>query len=1659
MEEEDNKIPVRTPHVDPDMLIPVRDPSKNKAPQTELQKTFSNSGGIVRGFGTGYGNSDYDKSLNWDAEIGNNVQADLNEHRGQVQPTLDRLGNALGNFGVKTAGFLTTTVGQLGAVLPALATWDASKIWDNPVAKAGEDMNKWAEKVMPLYGTREAENNTWLENLYGKGRAQWLLKEGIDRAALVAGMFMPGAVVGEGFGLSRLVGAGVGEALDATGLAEKAGFGAADVNKSFQFLKRYTATAAGKSELGLNPVATKFVDGLKGVEQVLGGAIPQMAITAKPAEDAVRDYYTKGDGQFLHLSPEQIDEKAKAASDSAFWQAGLTAIPTAFIAAKQMYSSFNGAKNLFEKAVDSNLNPITLIAETGLEKFGKAVGKSLLTGLEGGLNETTQVAIGRTNELWGEGKLKDNGFKDFVKTYVDGWNEDPNMGNNMLLGTVQGILESAFHSFNHYRSIASGQQTSEHDKIKQLQNLIETANLNHSNVLTDYNVKEADGITPKIDKQTGKPILDKQKVINAIVGQIGQKSNFDDKMLGSTNNDHLIANWADHEAIAGLAHDFLDKQGGFEYVNDFIDAQKKKEEADPNRKNDNNLITGEEITPAEKAESLKKYVKELRKTYNSVNNQNISLPDALDIKSEDHENALNTLNTVKKVLYDTKARQLFVKTQIERNNNEITSLENSVWHDNNESIDRIKHLNNENKNLGDLHDELKEHYNMLTDKPILSKIVTSDIKKSKDTAKLLDMSSKLDNINYDNIEEVDNVRNENKDFINNSPIKNTIEKTFDEFKAGILTDKIKNIDNLEDLNDLNSKHIEPSSPKSKTKLDNNYKLNPETYQTLKQKVIDKKAELKAVKDAEEADTIANAKEDDNDFNGTSTTETHSTEGSDISDDLTPVTGENETPGDLEEAKKINPTEGKGVKLISYDRVKNKVLDWIEKQFPKGLSFERNPVNKVGTEVSFEINENPGAVSDNVKEALKQFKAGNLKDVNLLIDYLPINIKLTEGAYLPIETRRVNGEMNPETEMLRRSIIANLITGVPIESMNSTITGQYKGVLQVESPTAENSLLNLAGVTDLKYIKENTYFVNIHGQLENVLTGKFENFQNKFTKVNDRTKAYAAGEIYLMIPQADGISQFPLKLNISKLSIEESEGLFEIYKEILTQDKGSNTTLSEISPELLSIIQNIFGEQLKVITTPAKQKDIKLGEIIDLLVYESDKVKSRINVTEGILYFGDKSAHSGEIDALKEEIMHFLHTQKRHQIKIRPKSAEDNQRTNLSSNSANYIKYLVESKILSTNAVINQPAFQGYTNLFISPTVTTKGSEKVNKKSKPTKSITEIEDRLKGVRTIDELYQGFKSLNNKDQDLYKPLFTEKKLEIENKGKVKVSDAGVEIANNNFEGLDFGDNKKVDNKSKIADIKKRRQEAVDEFKKISNKELIQKFINEKHYHSGKVGESGNINTGIEQTDLLLNSKNPKANITISFKYIYNDKNNIEIKDDVLNEFQEYLKKYFNAKYTFSKGFSKTDTNSFIKFNFETNEELPSFKSYEIIDNFENIINAKYNAELKALENKSNNTRNIENNSVSLPESTTVIEDLSDSNKFVSSSDIPNTVENKQQMDKQNQVFKEPKGLEGQKDTKTITMLKDKVEKGTATEANLKQLESLKDKYGEEYVKKCK
>lgn len=1548
---------------------------------------------------TSIGKSKYDENLNFGDLDQLNIDESVNEHRAQEESNLAKIGAGIGRIGTKAVSEIVKMPGVIGGIIAAPFAeegkgWETAfnNQWIKSISQFNEDINA---ELLPVYVKKAvSEGNLW-DNI---SSIDFWATEGADGIGFIASMFAPGAALKSLNLGSKIMGTTAKGLSMVNGEAKLAG--------AVRTLEGLGINANKIDMAGITMANTLFESGSEA-----GSAMDsfQKDIDKKLAS-----------GEINQQQYEQLQtQKGKLGRDIFVSNLAILLVPNAI-----------QTKMIWGKGLGSQLVKDTpsLIAKIG--NRSKNVLGAL--GSEGFLEEGSQSTVETMfSDKAKRGELTDNMSQDFniselVSSYIDTLNTTEGQKAIFLGGFLGGGM-SAYQGGK--SDIATRKETQDiltlaEEKVGIFNRINETDPYkrdDNGDIVYNYNNK------PQYDPVK---IRDIAKSLN----YTEEQSQLFDQAIQEGNEQ--VVQTLKNQAINQLITPFINKgELGIQALSQYLDTTLKTEEIAENE--DAKSLKGKILEQATYMQDQLNTYKDFSKSLINLNNPKAKPQDTID-----YYNMLGDLYT------NLKGSEYFQKGELKKLN-----------------VQKSKLL----KDLGD-NDITKEINTNFTEG------TTEDIYKFKKSE--TDPRVKLLNDQIETVEkglsEIDEIINGviwnnedvNKQFAKHIEANNKLREQASPENEAIVnqaTETIANATEPEELNNL---------PKTNTPAD----------KVVQQKSNEKKVELKVAKEVKESGIISNAKEDDEAFNGTSKTQTYSTEGSKIYDELTPKTSENTTKEEDDEGNKPDATNGWGTKLISYDRNTGEAIWFVDKFFSKGLEFERNPVNKIGNPVGFEINENPGTSNGNVTEALKQFKEGNFQNIQLLIDYLPINIKLAEGTYLPIETRRllyekyvpgkplklvydkdgntVPGKMNLETGMLRKSLITSLINGVSIENMNSTITGQYKGVLQVESPTAENSLLDLSGVDGLKYIKDNTYFVNIHGQLENVLTGQTRAFQAKFTKDLNRTKDYAAGEIYLMVPQADGVSQFPLKLNISKLSIEESEGLFEIYKEILTQDKGSNTTLSEVSPELLSVIENIFGEQLKIITTPSKIKDIKLGEIIDLLVHESDKPKSRINVTDGVLYFGENgTANSGNIDELKEEIMYFLHTQKRHQIKIRPKTAEDNQRTNLSSNSANYIKYLVEGKILSTNAVVNEPLFQGYTNLFINPIVTIKTSTIADKKAdiekrrqeeltiwgqteqdesvtgeemdnqkaainakydaelktleKSTTKVkeyteTEIEDRLKGVRTVKELAEGFKTLSKEQQDLYKPLFTEKRIQIEDKGKVKVSDAGAQIASNNFEGLDFGDN-----------------------------QIVTQSI-----------------TGLSITYTPTGKKT--QTYTINKNKIINSKDEEVFKEDSADR-----RKIF-ANVAIKEGRAKViEDNKGIKYVVNNKQQIMSTTTGKIMEWAENhatrkLLLDKYN---KLFENNLNNTRNVENNSVSLPESTTVIEDLSDSNKFVSSSDIPNTVENKQQVEKQNEVFKEPKGLEGQKDTKTITLLKDKVEKGTATEANLKQLEDLKNKYGEEYVKKCK
>jgi len=768
-----------------------------------------------------------------------------------------------------------------------------------------------------------------------------------------------------------------------------------------------------------------------------------------------------------------------------------------------------------------------------------------------------------------------------------------------------------------------------------------------------------------------------------------------------------------------------------------------------------------------------------------------------------------------------------------------------------------------------------------------------------------------------------------------------------------------------------------------------YKESKKPNPVIQQKAEAKKAEIIEAEKVANAEEIATATQEDNDFNDTTVyTDLTGTEGSPITDDLIPEDDSNSTAEEIKKVKNEEVVISYGAQVISSylkdddkgEYKSGEPIPFMLTQYEPYLKYEKTPINKAGKEVGFEINTNPG-VNKNLNIALKMLEDKDFSNPAFLISYLPINVIFEKDVKAPMETRRANGKLdskkdkdgkdqfyiNPATETLRSQIINHLVNGGSINDIKTTIQDQYKGLLKVdENRFANNNILELDGVKDLKYVRDNLYVVDSFGNLMNIQSGKTKTF------INSKLKPNAAGEIYLMIPQANG-SEFPLKLNIKKINESEAVLLYEIYKEIITNEKSLNTTISETNPELQEAILTSFEAELNIIG--GNKNDIKLQEIIDLLIYQSANIKSQMQVVSGVLYYGNKKSTIDTIEQDQNEIIDFLINSKRHQIKINPKSETDNIKTNLKSNSADYLKYLIDNNILSTNAVVNEPTFQGYTNIYLNTGITVSNQP------------------------------------------------------------KVSEQGVEINTNNFEGLNFGNKQIVTQPITGLSItytptgKQTQTYTIDKTKIFNSKG--EEVFKEDSADRRKIFANVAVKEG--RAKVIEDNK--------GIKYVVNNKQ--QIMSTTTGKIMEWAENHATRKLLIDKYNSSIQSKvseSGVEIKTDNTGFDEMFNTSEMGDDVLDILK-EFETEPK-VENKSENIRNVQEN-------------------FLSLSEIKGTVENTELKETQSEVFKEnkipPTATEMRLINKAITVYQEDASK--LTESQKKRLEEYAANYPESWKKICK
>ena len=531
-----------------------------------------------------------------------------------------------------------------------------------------------------------------------------------------------------------------------------------------------------------------------------------------------------------------------------------------------------------------------------------------------------------------------------------------------------------------------------------------------------------------------------------------------------------------------------------------------------------------------------------------------------------------------------------------------------------------------------------------------------------------------------------------------------------------------------------------------------------------------------------------------------------TEGSENHDALIPKTNENVE--DVSTAKAQS-----GSKLISTTR-DGKKFDFVSEAY---LDYERTPIDKTGKEVTFEINLSKldNRNWTNAQKGYQNLVNGETldqKQIDFLIDNLPINAVISENIKTSIETLPTTpgGQevFNLSSKILRRNIVNALVSGNKIEDISTTIEGQYGGILRVTPTVEENNiqdlhfLSNLSEKDKIKTIKDNIGIVKDTGDIE-LTDGTIIPFK----------KANAKGELYLMIPKANG-EKFPLKLNIKRISDRDAKLLHKLYSLRLKEaDINKSTALNEIEDkEFVKTIKAEFKEELNLIGK--NYNDITIKDIIDFFIWDGTKSpKSQVRFKgtgkkgESVLVYGNPETTGMEVpmgEILDEgAFIDWITFHKRYGISFKTKKNQDS-RASISINDK-YLKYLLDNTILNTNAVVNEPTFTGYTNIYLdSNNVSIKsdsnelsskehaammkeikekvGDPYINKKMKegisPLKSmvtmevdmadeIQAIKNKYQKIRNSEEIFVSSQDIENTEDN---KIVKEKKEKIQNKEEI-------------------------------------------------------------------------------------------------------------------------------------------------------------------------------------------------------------------------------------------------------------------------------------------------
>lgn len=1219
-----------------------------------------------RGENTGLGKSKYDEGMNWDVSVDNSdISGSINEYRAQNQPWTAKTGAGLGRIVVKAGSEIAKIPGYIGGGIAALGA-DENEGMETFVNNSWvKAINNFNEEVNSEYLPVYVKKAVSEGNLWDNITSiDFWATDGADGIGFIASMLAPGAI---------LKSLSVGNKLSKVpGLAGRMSAQTGDV---------ITATVANTA--------------------IESAAEAQGAMTNfdKSKPEFIKQMIDSG------ISPEEAElkfteQKARLGRDIFVSNLAILAVPNA-IQSSMLWGK--GINKTASKILDSDGKLLSTVIEPKLYQKVLNRGKNVLgaTVSEGFIEEAGQSTVENMfSETAKKGQLTDSMLNDFNlnelgNAYLDTISSTDGQ-KAMFLGAFLGGGMSAYHGAK--QDIADRKAT---------QSLLDIGN---NAIDSFYKVFQTD-----LYNEDGQINPEKLKEKFEAFGQIEQLNLMYNQAVQKQDKEALEK--LRDLAATQLAYGFImNDELGLDVLKEHLNQSSKFDEIVQREQESGNKTSKEDII-----NNVMNKAKVLQKAYSNFNDFAPSLIDPELNNEQSEKDVLNFRNKLR-------SNYLTNKASIDLYENELKKLK-------------------------------EQRANILEDLDLDSNLVVGD----ETIQKQEEEDSRLKQ-NKEAINEIETKLKRLKKLDGNFWNKNHLQKEFNRFtkdKTQLEKDtskekeqeadkvnkqineatSVKDLDEITTDNPVQQKEIEVKKQKLEQEEDN--KLQEELDTKKEKEVLIKNQDFNSLREFDDAfdpisgkhGVVMQVSED----NIVIQTE----EGEMIQINKPKVNTDNISS---DEETVINKEDNEEISSKSNFSLPSKFND----TFKSFVDFMMKPFNKKGLETNFELNiENLGTNSQNAVEIYNQAINGkilSIEDKNLLYNWLPISININGNKSWTGYPGGKGDYSNPESKFtIRKNIVDAISQGISLENIKGKVAGQSSPNLNCkfenEKPV-KNNVLNIDYLRELTnngkdLSKLEIYHVDNEGKLIPVSEGAEINPSAKTKELLSTGK----GNIYVTIKGPLG-NDVPVKLNFNRLGEQLATPLLDIYKYILTHaDKELLYTqsLSDLGNEDSQFYDSILYENLKVKLKGAikllggKENEITLEQLIETMILEDSGSNSHLKIVEdengefalefkeGNRYYLNDLNDPETLEVLTKNIAENKY---RNIITIPNKT----NKTNLSFKNEEYLKYIFETKGLTTNVSTTSHSFKSEeATIWLEPGVTTTKQVKPKTKTKAQLNKTETSD--------------------------------------------------------------------------------------------------------------------------------------------------------------------------------------------------------------------------------------------------------------------------------------------------------------------------------------------